>query len=259
MREEIGGSRGGRQTMGLDPGDREFDRRFRFGFTLEHADVFRTLTFGWRGLARTMPLQPAVTGPLEPGLCYFFSFNQGLPALAQLRMAGFKVYMVYRALNQRPAGVGWMRYGYMRLRLRMLAKVCGAAGIGTGGSRERIVQSIAEGGLVTIAVDTPPLPGNGVVEIEFPGGRRAWWRTGVLKLALELGGPQRCFIVHVDWKTGARTVELRQLEPRGDLAGLARMLNQLFLELYHYQPELWFHWPAPQGFLIAPASVKVET
>lgn len=257
MGEEVGGSRGGRQTLGLDPADPVFDRRFRYGFLLEHADVYRTLTRGWRGLARTMPIVAPVSD-VRPGLCFFFNFNQGLPALASLRLAGFQVFLVYRSLERRPEGVGWLRYAYMRLRLRMVAAVCGNSGIGTGGARERIAQTIAAGGLVCVAADTPPRPDTGLVQVDFPGGRTAYWRSGVLKLALELSGPLRCFVVHLDWQHGTRQLELRDLDADADLTGLTRALNQLFLNALLQQPELWFYWPAPQGFLLLPPGARVE-
>lgn len=258
MGEEVGGSRGGRQTLGLDPNDALFDRRFRFGFLLEHADVYRALTRGWRGLARTMPI---ASPPLaaQAGLCFFFNFNQGLPALASLRAAGHRVYLVYRSLERRPEGVGWLRYAYMRLRLRMVASVCGNQGIGTGGARERIAQTIAEGGLVCVAADTPPRPDTGLVQIEFPGGRTAWWRSGVLKLALELPVPRCGFVVDMDWQRGQRSLQLRVLPADADLPTLTRILNRWFLDALAQQPELWFYWPAPHGFLQLPAGARVDT
>jgi hypothetical protein len=258
MGEEVGGSRGGRATMGLDPDDAEFDRRFRFGFLLEHADAFRALARGWRGLAATMPVQLRDHEHAGPGLCYFFNFNQGLPALASLRAAGFDVYLVYRSLQQRPEGVGWLRYGYMRLRLRMVAKVCGNTGIGTGGARERIAATMATGGLVCVAADTPPRAGTGLVAVDLPGGRRGWWRSGILKLGLELGGPLRCFTVDLDWSTRERRLLVRTLEASDDLAALTRQLSARFVEQWQREPALWFYWPVPQAFLICPPDARID-
>lgn len=256
--EEVGGSRGGRATMGLDPHDAEFDRRFRFGFLLEHADAFRALARGWRGLAATMPIQSTGVEQSGAGLCYFFNFNQGLPALASLRAAGFEVYLVYRSLAHRPDGVGWLRYGYMRLRLKMVAKVCGNNGIGTGGARERIASTIAAGGLVCVAADTPPRAGTGLVEVDLPGGRQGWWRSGILKLGLELPGPLRCFTVDLDWATRERRLLLRTLQPCEELACLAAQLSALFCEQWQREPALWFYWPVPQAFLIRPPDTRID-
>jgi phosphatidylinositol dimannoside acyltransferase len=258
MREEVAGSRGGRQMLGLDGNDTEFDRRFRFGFLLEHADVFRTFARGWRGLAATMPMRPDGATDVGGGLCFFFNFNQGLPALATLRAAGFNVHLVYRSLDQRPAGVGWFRYGYMRLRLRMVAAVCGNQGIGTGGARERIASAIAAGALVCVAADTPPRPNTGLVPVRFPGGRDAWWRSGVLKLALQLPGPIRCFNVHLDWSTRRRTLQLMVLPDSPRLEELVWTLNEEFLGSLERQPELWFYWPGPQGFFLFPEGARLE-
>ncbi len=258
LREEVAGSRGGRQFLGLPPGDTTFDRRFRFGFLLEHADVFRALGRGWKGLARTMPLRADIGGQIGGGLCFFFNFNQGLPALATLRLAGFEVYLVYRSLSERPAGVGYLRYAYMRLRLHMVSVVCGNRGIGTGGARERIAQTIAAGGLVCVAADTPPRPGTGVVPIQFPGGRQAWWRSGVLKLALQLPGLRRCFAVQLDWHTRQRVLELTTLPASPQLAELVQTLNAEFLNALEQQAELWFYWPGPQGFFQFPDGARLD-
>lgn len=258
MREEVAGSRGGRQFLGLPPGDAVFDRRFRFGFLLEHADVFRALGRGWRGLARTMPLQSAAGIEASGGLCFFFNFNQGLPALATLRSAGFDVYLVYRSLGARPPGVGYLRYAYMRLRLHMVAVVCGNQGIGTGGARERIAQTIAGGGLVCVAADTPPRPGTGLVPVRFPGDRPAWWRSGVLKLALQLPGPRRSFTVKLDWDTRQRVLELTTLAPTERLSELVQTLNEEFLTTLERQGELWFYWPGPQGFFHFPEGARLD-
>lgn len=147
-----------------------------------------------------MPLADRLPDRASGGF-FFFNFNQGLPALAALRGAGFDVYLVYPAFSSaRPPGIH-LRYAYMRLRLRMVAMVCGNHGIGTGGARERIAQTIADGGLVCVAADTPPRPGTGLVPVRFPGDRPAWWRSGVLKLALQLPGPRRSFTVKLDWAT----------------------------------------------------------
>lgn len=258
LREEVSGSRGGRQTLGLDAFDVDFDRRFRFGFLLEHADLFRALGWGWRGLARTMPLAPESDREACGGLCFFFNFNQGLPALASLRANGYPVYLVYRRLDGRPAGVGWLRYGYMRLRLRMVARVCGNSGIGTGGARARIAEVIAAGGLVCVAADTPPRSGTGLVSVAMPGGRVGYWRSGVLKLALESSAPLRCFDIDLCWRTGMRQLRLRRLEPPASIDALAADLNGRFLDLYGRLSELWFYWPAPQGFFELPAASRVE-
>lgn len=259
MREEVGGSRGGRATLELDPADPLFDRRFRFGFLLEHADAFRAFGRGWRGLARTMPLHPPATPEWLSGICFFFNFNQGLAALASLRAAGFNVHLVYRSLQARPEGVGWVRYAYMRFRLKMVASVCGNDGISTGGARARIAQTIAEGGLVCVAADTPPRPATGLVPILFPGDREAWWRSGVLKLALEVPGPKRCFDVFLDWNSGQRHLRLVELESAQTLGGLVSDLNELFLGTFKRQSELWFYWPAPQGFLLFPVGARLES
>jgi hypothetical protein len=259
MREEVGGSRGGRETLGLDPLDVRFDRRFRFGFLLEHADAFRALGRGWRGLARTMPLHPPPQDMSTPGLCFFFNFNQGLAALASLRAAGFDVHLVYRSLSARPDGVGWVRYAYMRFRLAMVASVCGNQGISTGGARARIAQTIAAGGLACVAADTPPRANTGLVPVVFPGEREAWWRSGVLKLALEVAGPKRCFDVHLDWNTGQRHLRLVELVDSATLGGLVESLNGLFLDAFARQSELWFYWPAPQGFLLFPPGGRLES
>lgn len=258
MREEVAGSRGGRAMLGLASDDRAFDRRFCFGFLLEHADLFRALGRGWRGLARTLPLRVSADDAPRAGLCFFFNFNQGLPALAALRAAGYQAHLVYRSLERRPAGVGWLRYAYMRLRLRMVARVCGNPGIGTGGARERIAATIAAGGLVCVAADTPPRPGTGLVPIRFPDGREAWWRSGVLKLALELPGARRCFQVRLDWDTRERTLELKRLAPTGELAVLTTQLNAEFAQALASQPELWFYWPAPQGFFLFPEGARLD-
>ncbi|HWS26779.1 MAG TPA: hypothetical protein VN259_09445 [Xanthomonadales bacterium] len=258
LREEVAGSRGGRQFMGLPPADAQFDRRFRFGFLLEHADVFRALGRGWKGLARTMPLRVPEDFAASGGLCFFFNFNQGLPALATLRLAGFEVYLVYRSLSERPAGVGHLRYAYMRLRLHMVAVVCGNQGIGTGGARDRIEQTIAAGGLVCVAADTPPRPGTGLVPVFFPGGRPAWWRSGVLKLALQLPGPLRCFTVQLDWETRQRVLELTALPASPRLSELAKTLNEAFLTALEHQAELWFYWPGPQGFFQIPEGARLD-
>lgn len=258
MREEVAGSRGGRAMLGLASDDAEFDRRFRFGFLLEHADLFRALGRGWRGLARTLPLAQADAGAPRAGLCFFFNFNQGLPALAALRAAGHRVHLVYRSLDRRPAGVGWLRYAYMRLRLRMVARVCGNGGIGTGGARERIEATIADGGLVCVAVDTPPRPGTGLVPIRFPDGREAWWRSGVMKLALELRCARRCFHVRLDWTTRQRTLELKLLPPTDALDVLVSQLNSEFAQAFTGQSELWFYWPAPQGFFLYPEGARLD-
>lgn len=258
MREEVAGSRGGRQMLGLRPDDPEFDRRFRFGFLLEHADVYRALGRGWRGLARTMPLQRHDGDAAIGGLCFFFNFNQGLPALAALREAGYQVHLVYRSLSARPEGVGYLRYAYMRLRLHMVAVVCGNRGIGTGGARERIAATIANGGLVCVAADTPPRPGTGLVQVRFPGDRQAWWRSGVLKLALQLPGPRRCFSVHLDWTTRQRSLNLVLLPSSQRLDELVATLNDEFLASLSQQPELWFYWPGPQGFFQFPDGARLD-
>lgn len=258
MREEVAGSRGGRQFLGLQAGDAEFDRRFRFGFLLEHADVFRALGRGWRGLARTMPLEHRDDDDSAGGLCFFFNFNQGLPALATLRAAGFDVYLVYRSLTARPPGVGYLRYGYMRLRLHMVAVVCGNRGIGTGGARERIAAQIGAGGLVCVAADTPPRPGTGLVRVQFPDGREAWWRSGVLKLALQLPGPRRCFTVHLGWATRQRTLRLQALPREQSLGELVGALNAAFTSALTEQPELWFYWPGPQAFFSVPDGARID-
>ena len=258
MREEVAGSRGGRQMLGLPADDAEFDRRFRFGFLLEHADLFRALGRGWRGLARTMPLTRHDASPASGGLCFFYNFNQGLPALATLRAAGYQVYLVYRSLDARPPGVGWLRYGYMRLRLRMVASVCGNRGIGTGGARERIAETIGAGGLVCVAADTPPRPNTGLVPVRFPDGRQAWWRSGVLKLALQLPGARRCFSVRLDWTTRQRTLDLKLLPPTQDLGELVQQLNDEFLDILAGQSELWFYWPGPQGFFQFPEGGRLD-
>jgi hypothetical protein len=256
--EEVGGSRGGRMTLGLDPADAGFDRRFRFGFLLEYADTFRTLTFGWRGLARTMPVVGDAERPVGGGLCFFFNFNQGLPALAQLRALGYDVYLVYRSLDQRPEGIGWVRYWSMRLRGAMVRRVCGNSGIGTGGARERIAQTVRDGGLPCVAADTPPRSGTGIIEVDFPGGRRAWWRSGILKLALTLDCPLLCFTVDLDWARRERRMVLRKLPAGQDLQALADSLADLFIEQWQREPALWFYWPAPQGFLQRPPDARVE-
>ena len=258
MREEVAGSRGGRQMLGLPPDDPEFDRRFRFGFLLEHADVYRALGRGWRGLARTMPLLRHDDSDHRGGLCFFFNFNQGLPALAALREAGYQVHLVYRSLTERPPGVGHLRYAYMRLRLHMVAVVCGNGGIGTGGARGRIEATIADGGLVCVAADTPPRPGTGLVRVRFPGEREAWWRSGVLKLALQLPGPRRCFSVRLDWATRQRSLDLMVLPPTDQLAQLVVQLNEEFLASLTQQPELWFYWPGPQGFFQFPQGARLD-
>ena len=258
MREEVAGSRGGREMLGLPRHDEQFDRRFRFGFLLEHADVFRALGRGWRGLAATMPLQGSMAADRNGGLCYFFNFNQGLPALATLRAAGFQVHLVYRSLESRPPGVGLARYAYMRLRLHMVAVVCGNRGIGTGGARERIAQTIAAGGLVCVAADTPPRPNTGLVSVRFPGERQAWWRSGILKLALQTEGPRRCFDVRLDWNTRQRALELIDLPDSQDLGALVGILNDRFLSALERQPELWFYWPAPQGFFLFPEGARLD-
>lgn len=258
MREEVAGSRGGRAMLGLVAEDAEFDRRFRFGFMLEHADLFRAVGRGWRGLARTMPLTRHDEAPASGGLCFFYNFNQGLPALATLRAAGYQVYLVYRSLDARPAGVGWLRYGYMRLRLRMVAQVCGNSGIGTGGARERIADTIAAGGLVCVAADTPPRPNTGLVPVRFPDGRQAWWRSGVLKLALQLPGPRRCFSVRLDWTTRQRTLDLKLLPSTQDLGELVHQLNDEFIDILAGQSELWFYWPGPQGFFQFPEGGRLD-
>lgn len=258
MREEVAGSRGGREMLGLPRDDDRFDRRFRFGFLLEHADVFRALGRGWRGLAATMPLSHPPAADRSGGLCYFFNFNQGLPALATLRAAGLQVHLVYRSLDSRPAGVGLARYAYMRLRLHMVAVVCGNRGIGTGGARERIARTIDEGGLVCVAADTPPRPNTGLVRVRFPGEREAWWRSGILKLALQLPGPRRCFSVHLDWETRQRKLELIELPQSEDLGELVTLLNDEFLSALERQPELWFYWPGPQGFFVFPEGARLD-
>jgi len=259
MREEVGGSRGGREMLGLAADDVGFDRRFRFGFLLEHADAFRALGRGWRGLARTMPHTRATEIETAAGLCFFFNFNQGLAALASLRAAGHQPYLVYRSLSERPLGVGWTRYLYMRFRLRMVAAVCGNPGIGTGGARARIAETIAAGGLVCVAADTPPRAGTGLVPIVFPGEREGWWRSGVLKLALELHGPKRCFDVHMDWVSGQRHLHLIELAHTESLGSLVEALNRLFLDAFERQRELWFYWPAPHGFLVFPPGARLES
>lgn len=259
LREEVAGSRGGRGMFGLSPDDPGFDRRFRFGFLLEHADLFRALGRGWRGLAATMPLIGPERASCEGGLCFFFNFNQGLPALASLRAAGFDVHLVYRSLRERPAGVGWLRYAYMRLRLRVVARVCGNSGIGTGGARDRIAATITAGGLVCVAADTPPRVGTGLVPIRFSDGREGWWRSGVLKLALELPGERRCFHVHLEWTTRRRRLELKALPGTTRLGELTAQLNSEFLEAFSGQPELWFYWPAPQGFFVFPEGARVDS
>lgn len=258
MREEVAGSRGGRQFLGLPPSDDLFDRRFRFGFLLEHADVFRVLGRGWKGLARTTPMHSETDIEAGGGLCFFFNFNQGLPALATLRLAGFEVFLVYRSLKERPAGIGYLRYAYMRLRLHTVAVVCGNQGIGTGGARERIAQTIAAGGLVCVAADTPPRAGTGLVPVRFPGGREAWWRSGVLKLALHLPGPRRCFTVQLDWERRQRTLELTTLPASQSLSELVETLNQEFLMTLERQAELWFYWPGPQGFFQFPEGARLD-
>jgi hypothetical protein len=258
VREEVGGSRGGRMTLGFDPGDASFDRRFRMGFLLEYADTFRTLTFGWRGLARTMAISGDIDRPAGGALCFFFNFNQGLPALAHLRALGYDVYLVYRSLDRRPDGVGWVRYLSMRLRGAMVKKVCGNSGIGTGGARERIAQTVREGGLPCVAADTPPRSGTGIIEVAFPGDRRAWWRSGILKLALDLDCPLLCFTVDVDWVTRERRVVLTRLPPGQDLNALAGSLSARFIEQWVREPALWFYWPAPQGFLERPEGARAE-
>ncbi len=260
MREEVGGSRGGRVTLGFDPDDPEFDWRFRFGFLLEHADVFRALGRGWKALARTMPLERNGETGMEPGLCFFFNFNQGLAALASLRAAGFRSDMVYRGLPARPPGFGWVRYAYMHFRIRMVTAVCGKdTGIATGGAHARIIQSVAAGRLVLVAADSPPRPGTGVTPVRYPGDRQAYWRSGVLKLALDLPGPKRCIEVKVDWKTGERCVQLYEIRSTQTLGGLVAEVNGLFLDAFARQPELWFYWPAPQGFLIIPPGARVDS
>lgn len=258
MREEVAGSRSGRELLGFSGDDKQFDRRFRFGFLLEHADVYRALGRGWRGLAATMPLRGDIDADRSGGLCYFFNFNQGLPALATLRAAGFDVHLVYRSLQSRPAGVGWLRYAYMRLRLRLVAAVCGNQGIGTGGARERITQTIANGGLVCVAADTPPRAHTGLVSIRFPDERQAWWRSGILKLATQLQGPRRCFNVHLDWETRQRSLQLITLPKSAELGELVTTLNQEFLTTLARQPELWFYWPAPQGFFLFPEGARLD-
>jgi len=258
MREELIGSRAGRQTLGLAPDDPEFDRRFRFGFLLEHADLFRAFARGWRGLAKTMPLVQNGELQISGGLCYFFNFNQGLPALATLRAAGFPVYLVYRSLSERPLGVGYLRYWYMRFRLHMVAVVCGNQGIGTGGARERIAATIKAGGLVCVAADTPPRAGTGLVSVQFPGQRQAYWRSGIMKLALQLPGARRCFNVRLDWQSHERQLELSLLPSTDDLNELVQSLNAQFLDAMERQPELWFYWPAPQGFLEMPEGARLD-
>lgn len=258
LREEVGGSRGGRQAMGLDPFDRAFDRRFRFGFLLEHADMFRALGWGWRGLARTMPLSADSDPSTGGGLCFFFNFNQGLPALASLRAAGHQVHLVYRRLDGRPPGVGWLRYAYMRLRLRMVARVCGNPGIGTGGARQRIAETIAAGGLVCVAADTPPRAGTGLVAVQLPHQRRGYWRSGILKLALELPPPLRCFDIELDWGSGMRQLRVQRLQPGGGLEALVAELNRRFLDDCSRLSELWFYWPAPQCFFERPQDSRLD-
>ena len=126
-------------------------------------------------------------------------------------------------------------------------------------ARARIVESIAAGGLVCVAADTPPRPGTGLVPVQFPQDREAWWRSGVLKLALEVPGPKRCFDMHINWNTGHRHLRLVELAAAQTLGGLVGELNELFLAAFSRQRELWFYWPAPQGFLLFPAGARLES
>jgi hypothetical protein len=259
LREEVASARAGRQSLGLATDD-GFWQRFRFGFLIEAGDAFRAWGRGWRALAKAIDgpdVYPMVS--THGGLCLFFNFNQGLPALAKVRAAGFDVQLVHQSLPTRPRGCGYARFAYLQLRLAMVAKVTANQGIATGGARAQIVAAIDSGRMVFVAADTPPRAGRGLVEIQFPGQRTAYWRSGILKLAHGLERPLACFTVTVDWSTGRRQLDFGPLPAKLDMRQLTELLNRRFLASLEAQPELWFYWPAPHVFLERPADSRIDS
>lgn len=94
--------------------------------------------------------------------------------------------------------------------------------------------------------------------MRFPDGRQGWWRSGGPRLALELTGERYSVRVRIDWKARERSAQLRLLPPTEDLRELVTQLNLEFCENFAEQPELWFHWPGPQGFFQFPEGARPD-
>ena len=64
--------------------------------------------------------------------------------------------------------------------------------------------------------------------------------------------------MRLDWNTRQRALELIDLPDSQDLGALVDILNDRFLSALERQPELWFYWPAPQGFFLFPEGARLD-
>jgi hypothetical protein len=195
--------------------------------------------------------------PDRPFVGITFHYGAGLWAIRHLCRGGRRASFLSLRLERGFARGSLLQHAYARARLREVERAGRAPVIYTGGSFAEMRAALGRGVCILGLIDIPPGRAHSGMPVQFLGDR-AWFPTGLLRLARIENAAVAVFTLGCDRATGKRKLHIRCLPahdpvpPEDDEARLQIVARELE-QAIDADPPAWHAWADLPLFRQAPA------
>jgi hypothetical protein len=213
---------------------------------VDHADLYLSFFRSDRWMKKYLNLTGSDWPRNSPFLAITFHWGTGLWSLRHLRSQGMVTAFLSARFNKKTFANRLVAYYYSRLRTREVERIGLARVIYKGGSVPRLLEAFRLGKSVAALIDVPPGEATCLPIQLFQ--RRAWWPSGLVRLAVSGNIPVVAFTVSLDHQTGRRHLDITGSLPAHDQHQLMESLVGCFSEAISRDPPAWHFWWLVQEF-----------
>lgn len=220
---------------------------YRLTQLVDHGDLYLSRFRSDRWLRKYLDLTGA-NWPKHPSfLAITFHWGTGLWSLRHLRSQGIVTAFLSARFDKSSFIKRRIAYYYSRLRTREVERAGLTKVIYKGGSVPRLLEAFRQGKAVVALIDVPPREVGTCLPVTL-FQRRAWWPSGLIRLAVRERIPVVAFTVALDPETGRRCLNITEPLPAHDPHQLAEALAGCFSEAISRNSPAWHSWRLVQEF-----------
>jgi hypothetical protein len=237
------------EAFGWIGGDRRRWMRARRLVTLvDHADFYLARSRSDRWLSRHVDVDGQWPAADRAGVLCTFHWGAGMWGLRHAGAQAMKAHAIVAPLSRELFPGRTVRFLYYQARNRSVADALRTQPIEPSHAPRRILRLLNAGEQIMAAIDVPSDQVAASESIEFLG-RRAKVPRGLLRVAVESRIPVTIYITGIRLQDGRRTLAIRTLGVRADLAELTREVFGHLEQRVRAEPAAWHFWSvAPRFF-----------
>lgn len=214
---------------------------------VDHGDLYLSRFRSDRWMRKYLDLTGSGWPKNSPFLAITFHWGTGLWSLRHLRSQGMVSAFLSFRFDKKTFANRLVAYYYSRLRTREVERVGLSKVIYKGGSVPRMLRTLRQGKSVVALIDVPPGEVGTCLPVQL-FQRRAWWPSGLIRLAVSERIPVVAFTVSLDHRTGRRHLNITDPLPAQEQHQLAEALASCFSKAVSQDPPAWHFWWLVQAF-----------